>query len=393
MLPVGSYMVSLLKTPLMSLCYVELMCASPFSFLESASHAEELVITAKALGYKMLAIADRNTLAGIVRAHTAAKDHGIRLIVGARIDLKDDLSFLVYPTDRAAYARLTQLLTLGNSRAEKGDCILYLNDLAKAAEGQHIILLPEGAAGPVPDISTLNQVSQKLDCPLYLGATMLYEGQDKRRLSLLDKTAKVAEMPLVALGDVRFHAPSRARLHDVMTCIRRHQKLAEAGFLLKAGRERYLKSAAEMARLFEGHEDAITETQTIANACHFSLEELRYNYPNEPVPPGETPQSQLEKLAWEGARHKYPAQIPPQVESAIRHELKLIKELDYAPYFLTVHDIVSFARGHGILCQGRGSAANSVICYVTGITAVNPIEVDLLFERFISAERNEPPRY
>ena len=371
--------------------YTELMCLSPFTFLEGASHADELMLTAKILGYQSLAITDRNSLAGIVRAHTAAKEHGIKLIVGVRIDLRDDLSFLVYPTDRQAYARLTTLLTTGNRRAEKGDCILYLKDLAAASTGQCMILLPEGAAGPVPSPATLNQISQKLDCPLMVGATMLYEGQDKRRLAALDQAAKAAGLRLVALGDVRFHAASRARLHDVMTCIRTHQTLKEAGYTLQPGRERYLKSADEMARLFEGYGDALTASTDLAAACSFSLEELRYNYPNEPVPDGETPQSQLEKLAWDGARARFPGDIPPRVEAAIRHELSLIKQLNYAPYFLTVHDIVSFARARGILCQGRGSAANSVVCFVTGITAVNPMEVDLLFERFISAERNEPP--
>jgi error-prone DNA polymerase len=407
--------------------YAELQVTTNFSFLCGGSHPEEYVLQAEALGHAAVAVTDRNSLAGVVRAHIQAKESGIRLLVGARIDLASGDSFLCFPTDRAAYGRLSRLLSLGRRRAPKGECELHLSDLADHAEGQIVVALaprdfccrprgsgdPSGAGTP----QTL-QASQGLEhgSPLsrerrreedlerfllrlahlfpgraYLAAQCRFEGDDDVRLARLAALATRSGLPLVATNDAHYHAPERRALQDVLTCIREHVTLDEAGHRLFANAERHLKAPAEMARLFRDHPDAVARTVEIAGRIRFSLDELRYEYPVDPVPEGRTPQQELERLAWIGAGERYPRGVPEKVRSLIAHELALIAQLDYAPYFLTVHDIVREAKARGILCQGRGSAANSAVCYVLGITAVDPGRVDLLFERFVSAERKEPP--
>jgi error-prone DNA polymerase len=401
------------------LAYAELHVTTNFSFLRGGSHPHELVAQAKALGLSALAITDRNTLAGVVRAHAAAKDIGLRLIVGARLDLEDAPSLLCLPTNRAAYGRLTRLLSLGQMRAGKGKCILRLDDVAVHAEGQIFIVVPgEGDVAPqahvgrielvrsdtrsivgVSDLvprsdlrSDLGRIRAALPgARLYLAASHHYHGGDRARIAALDEMARSFGVPLVATGDVLYHAAHRRPLADVLAAIRLGTTVAAAGRRLEPNAERHLKPPREMARLFEGFTDAIARTVEIMEACRFSLDELVYEYPDEPVPAGKTPQAHLEDLTWEGARVRFPDGVPEKVEATLRREFELIAQLSYAQYFLTVHDIVAFARAQGILCQGRGSAANSAVCYCLGITAVNPTEVDLLFERFISPERREPP--
>ncbi len=371
--------------------YAELQVTTNFSFLRGASHAEELVAEARQLGLSALAVTDRNTLAGVVRAHGAARDMDFRIIVGARLDLVDGSSLLCYPTDRAAYGRLSRLLTLGQRRAEKGDCRLELVDVARHREGQILIVVPPPSLEDFAAV--LKEMRRVLDAPLYLAATMLRTGGDRARLNRLAALARLAKTPLVATNDVLYHHPDRRPLQDVLTCIREKCTIAAAGYRLEANAERHLKPPAEMLRLFKGHEEAVARTLAIADACRFSLDELRYEYPDEPVPIGTTPQKHLEALAWQGAAERYPEGVPGKIRAAIVHELALIERLAIAPYFLTVHDIVNFARTRDkpILCQGRGSAANSSVCYCLGITNVDPNTIDLLFERFVSEERKEPP--
>ena len=387
--------------------YAELQAASNFSFLRGASHPEELVERAAELGLAAIGIADRNTLAGAVRAHRAAKKAGIRLLTGARIDLDPDpvsdpvsdpgggASLLCYPRDRAAWGRLCRLLTLGQRRAAKGGCLLHREDLIAHAEGQLLVALPPEHPGEGRAVESFEAALAGLrrahDGPLYLAAHMLCRGGDRARLGRLAALAERVGAPLLATNDVHYHRPERRPLQDVLTAIREHVAVAEAGWRLAANAERHLKDGVEMARLFRGHEEAVARSLEAADLCRFDLDELAYEYPDEPVPAGSTPQRHLEALAWKGAAWRYPDGVPEKVSAALRHELGLIGELDYAPYFLTVHDIVRFADSRGILCQGRGSAANSAVCYCLGITAVDPARIDLLFERFVSRERREPP--
>jgi error-prone DNA polymerase len=418
--------------------YAELDVTTNFSFLRGGSHAEELVATAKALGLAAIAVTDRNTLAGVVRAHLAAREvGGIKFIVGCRLDLDDAPSLLVYPTDRAAYGRLCRLLTLGQRRAEKGKCTLRLDDVAAHADGLIFIALPpddypspcsaEGKTSEAPNISPLppcggacassgraeggksqtqslsltitkfeaqlRRIKQTLGPHrrLYLAARHVYRGDDRARIAALAQLAARVGLPLVATGAVLYHAAHRRPLQDVLTCIREKCTIHDAGLKLEANAERHLKPPQEMARLFSGHEEALARTMLIADACTFSLNELKYEYPDEPVPEGKTPQSHLEDLTWEGAAWRFPGGIPEKVRDTLTKELALIEELEYARYFLTVHDIVHYARSLDILCQGRGSAANSAVCYCLAITNVDPTEIDLLFERFVSPERKEPP--
>ena len=383
--------------------YAELQAVSNFSFLRGASHADELVARAAELGLAAIGIADRNTLAGAVRAHVAAKAvaakaAGLRLLTGARLDLACGLSLLCYPRDRAAYGRLCRLLTLGQRRAAKGSCVLHRDDVTAHAEGQVLIALPPdrldqeaGEGDGEPFEAALTALRRRHAGALYLAAHMLYRGDDVSRLNRLAALAERHETPLVATNDVHYHARERRPLQDVLTAIRERTTVAQAGWRLAANAERHLKSGAEMARLFRGHEDAVARTLEIVRLCSFSLDKLAYEYPDEPVPAGTTPQQHLETLTWAGAGQCYPEGIPAKVRRALVHELGLIAELGYAPYFLTVYDIVRFAREKGILCQGRGSAANSAVCYCLGITAVDPAQIDLLFERFVSRERREPP--
>ncbi|MFP6749709.1 MAG: error-prone DNA polymerase [Alphaproteobacteria bacterium] len=383
--------------------YAELQVTSNFSFLRGGSHPDELAITAAALGLAAVAITDRNSLAGVVRAHVGAKSAGVRLVVGARLDLQVEavahgapgLGLLCFPTDRAASGRLSELLTTGRRRAPKGECWITLEDVFEHDRGQIFVILPPDEPGEdFADQAFSDQIrvlGRRWPGCCYLAGHYLYSGGDRRRLAHLASLAEAAETPLIATNDVHYHMPGRRPLQDVLVCIREHRTLAEAGFHLDGNAERHLKGGAEMTRLFADYPDAVARTVELAERCRFSLDELRYEYPAEPVPAGRTAQEELDRLTWIGARERYGAVVEPSVRDQLRHELTLIGELDYAPYFLTVHDIVRFARDRGILCQGRGSAANSAVCYCLGITAVDPARLDLLFERFISAERNEPP--
>jgi error-prone DNA polymerase len=364
--------------------YAEWQVTSNFSFLEGASHAEELAAQAAALGLSGIGVADRNSLAGVVRAHLTAKNMGIPFRTGARLVFRDGKELLCYPSDRAAYGRLSQLLTLGRRRAEKGDCHLDFEDAAAAAEGQIIIAL-------TPDTDFLHQVRDAYGDRAYLAAQMRVRGDDRRRLLRLQEVSTEARLPLIATNDVLYHTPERRRLQDVLSAIHEGCTVQVAGLKLLANAERHLKSPGEMARLFADTPDALARTLEILDRTSFSLDELAYEYPDEVVTPGETPQQTLERLTWLGAEGRYPEGVSDKARAQIEHELGLIGELNYAPYFLTVYDIVRFARGEGILCQGRGSAANSAVCYCLGITSIDPSKMDLLFERFVSAERNEPP--
>lgn len=375
--------------------YAELQLATNFSFLEGASHPDELAMTAAALGLAAVGVTDRNSLAGVVQMHVAAKKAGIRPLIGCRLDLTDADSLLAYPTDRAAYARLSRLLTLGKMRAPKGECFIARADVLAHAEGMLFLLL-----GPDRrDEAFLRELrawrSGLARGQLYLAASHRYQGDDARRLRWLAGLAEAEGVPLVATNDVLYHGAGRRALADTMTCIRHHTTIDEAGWRLSANAERHLKPAVEMMRLFRDHPDAVARTLEIAEACRFSLEELQYEYPDE-VAEGRDPQETLVALTWDGAAKRYPHDrfpggIPDAVRQTVERELALIAEQRFAPYFLTVHDIVRFARKKDILCQGRGSAANSAVCYCLGITSVDPTEVDLLFERFISSARGEPP--
>jgi error-prone DNA polymerase len=370
--------------------YAELQTTTNFSFLRGGSHAEELVEEAARLGHSAIGIADRHTLAGVVRAHVAAKKTGLRLAIGARLDTKDGYTLLVYPMDLVAYSRLTRLLTIGNRRAAKGQCDLSFDDLAEYAVGLLAIVLPPRRPDDPAFGERLRGLARLYSGRCYLAATALFRGDDTRRLAQLDHLAARAGAPLVATNDVHYHAPHRRALHDVLTAIRLGCTVDELGFRRFANAERHLKPPEEMARLFRRHPRAIDRTVEIVERCNFSLDELKYEYPVEHEA-GELPQDKLSRLAWEGAAWRYPDGVPDKVSAAVKHELALVAELKYAPYFLTVHEIVHQARTLGILCQGRGSAANSAVCYCIGITAVDPIKADLLFERFISSSRNEPP--
>ena len=368
----------------------QLQVTSNFSFLRGASHPEELVERAHALGYRALALTDRNTLAGVVRAHHAARGTGLRFITGARLDLADGPSLLCLPVSRNGYGRLARLITRGRRRAPKGECRLHRRDVVEAAGEQVFVVVPPEVPGP-GFAKELAWYRERLDAPLFLAATHGHRGDDTRRLARLASLSEAERVPMVATGDAHQHVPERRRLHDLLTCVRGRHTIDTAGWRLEANAERHLKSPARMAALFRDHPRALANAMEIAERCRFSLDELRYEYPDEVVGEGRTPQRELEILTWEGAARRYPGGIPPKVRKTLEHELALIGELEYAPYFLTVADIVRTARGRGILCQGRGSAANSAVCYCLEITSVDPDRIDLLFERFISAERGEVP--
>ena len=370
--------------------FAELVAATNFSFLRGASHAQEMVGRAAELGLAAIGIADRNTLAGVVRAHRAAKEHKIRLLVGARLVTTDGFEAACYPTDRTAYGRLCRLLTSGNRRAIKGQCHIAFEEIIAAAEGQILIVLPPRQIAPsfAERLSTLAAAARGR---VHLGAVFAYDGNERRRLGELNELSQQTRAPLVATNDALYHHPDRKPLADVLTCIREKCTIAQAGYRLQANAERHLKSGAEMARLFAHYPQAVARSLEIAGRIRFDLDELRYEYPDEPVPPGKTPQDYLQELTWAHAAQHYPDGVPEKVRALLIKELALIARLDYARYFLTVYDVVRFARSQDILCQGRGSAANSAVCFCLGITSVNPIEIDLLFERFISADRREPP--
>ena len=371
--------------------YAELQVTTNYSFLRGASHPDELMLTAAALGMDAIAVTDRNSLAGVVRAHVAAKQAGIRLVVGARLDLTDGPSLLCFPTDRAAYGRLSRLLTLGKRRAPKGECELALEDVFNHGDGQILVVLPPDTVEDEEFEADLLRIGARCPERAYLAAHFLYTGNDRHRIGALAELAGRCGTPLVATNDVHAHTAARRPLQDVLTCIRAGCAIHDAGYRLHANAERHLKPGPEMARLFRGWERAVERSAEIAARCCFNLDELRYEYPDELKGRSATPQQELVRLTWQGATRRYPNGVPEKVKKALIHELALVDELNFAPYFLTVDDIVRFARGRGILCQGRGSAANSAVCFCLGITAVDPARIDLLFERFISAERDEPP--
>ena len=369
--------------------YAELQVTSNFSFLRGASAAEELFAAAAAMGIEAMAVTDRNTLAGIVRAHEAAKEAGVRLIVGCRLDLVCGMSALVYPTDRAAWSRLCRLLSLGKGRAGKARCHLEWDDLTAYGEGLIAVLVPDLADETCG--LRLRRLRDSFGDRAYLGLTLRRRPNDQMRLWELSTLAARIGVPTVVTNDVLFHEPGRRILQDVVTAIRHNVTVDALGARRERHADRYLKPPAEMHRLFARWPEALARTREIADRCRFSLDELRYQYPEERDDQALTPQETLERLTWEGAAHRYPEGVPEEVTAALEHELALIGKLDYAPYFLTVNSIVRFARSRGILCQGRGSAANSAVCYVLGITAIDPGRNDLLFERFVSEERREPP--
>ncbi len=457
--------------------YAEIAVTTNFSFLRGASHPKEYAEAAHLHGLAAIGIADRNTLAGVVRAYDGLNQvrekFGIapKLLVGARLVFADATpDILAYPTDKAAYGRLCRLLSEGKLRAAKSECLLHLSDLREWQEGLLLVVMPQRTSRdaepifkkawntknclpdsnpgchPRPSIAPamrgegdpggnaesggadkvrsfpgidrersfpgspsleraqaarvlagddsvrfLKQLTAVAPDRVWLAASMPYRGDDRRRLAQLQRLAQDAGVPLIATNDVLYHAPERRELQDVVTCIREHVTLDEAGRLLEANAERHLKPTEEMARLFREAPDALAETLRFADRISFSLDEIKYNYPDEPVPKGKTAQQHLTDLTWEGAARRYPAGLPENIRQVLEKELALIEQLQIAPYFLTVNDIVGFAKSKDILCQGRGSAANSAVCYVLGITAVDPTEIDLLFERFVSQERKEPP--
>jgi error-prone DNA polymerase len=380
--------------------YVELAVTSCFSFLRGASLPEDLLKQAAALDYAGFAVTDINTLAGIVRPFRARRElveqgfpvGHLQIIPAARLRfLCGAPDVLAYPQDREGYARLCRLITRGKrGEAEKGECRLTFEDLLTETEGMALAL----AAPERPDDTLegwLDRLLKVAPDRVWLAAAMRYGPMDARRLDGLAQSAARTGAKLLAVGDVLYHAPERRALQDVMTCIREHVPLEAAGRLLEPNAERHLKPRAEIARLFKDHPEAVAETLRLAATCRFDLPALKYEYPHEPIPPGETPQGYLERLTWAGAAWRYPKGVPDTVRQSLKEEFDLIARAGYAYYFLTVHDIVNFARGAGILCQGRGSAANSVVCYCLGVTAVDPTEVQLLFARFVSEERGEPP--
>jgi len=385
--------------------YVEFAATSNFTFLRGASHPEELMAQAARLGLAGLGLSDRNSVAGVVRAHVARRESGLGLAYhpGARLVFADGTpDILAWPRDRAAWGRLCRLLTLGNRRATKGDCILYREDLLVHLDGLELVVMEESSSLPPPERGRehavhgarqrlISQLRAAAPGQVRLAAAMLYRGSDRARLAKRAEEARLAQVPLIAVNDVLYHVPERRAVQDVLTCIREHIPLAAAGRRLVINAERHLKDAAEMARLFRDYPDAVAETLRLSERLAFSLDELRYEYPGETREGFATPQEALVHFTYEGAAQRYPDGIPDKVRQSLAHELQLIAALDYAPYFLTVHDIVRFARSQNILCQGRGSAANSAVCFCLGVTEVDPDRCDLLFERFVSAERREPP--
>jgi error-prone DNA polymerase len=373
--------------------YAELQASSNFSFLCGASHPQELMAAAAAVNLAAIALTDRNTLSGIVLAHSFLKkthDARTHFIAGCRLDLTNGESVLCYPTDRAAYGRLTRLLTLGKRRAMKGECELSLADVAEHSEGQRFIL-PFPAVLNEAAIAHIRACAALFPKQLHLALTHSCRGDDQQWIQTVAEFAHAVGLPTVATNDALYHAGARKPLQDVLTCIREGCTLEEAGFRLLANAERDLKSPRQMHELFAAWPDALAATLEIADACRFSLDDLRYEYPEEIVEPGVSAFEDLRRRTWAGAAWRFPNGIPEAVSKQIRHELRLIEEREYAPYFLTVHEIVKFAASKGILHQGRGSAANSVICYCLDITQVDPVARGLLFERFISAARDEPP--
>jgi error-prone DNA polymerase len=400
--------------------YAELHCKTNFSFLEGASHAGELVEQAKLLEYQALAVTDRNSLAGAVRAHISAKEAGLQLVIGAEITPTDAPPVVLWATDRPSYGRLCRLLTRGRRSAPKGQCALKLDDIAEFAEGLVAGVLTDRQPPALPGVCDSLDVNNHSASeqfrvvykknPAEPGADQLFSyreifgdrcyllaelfrgADDRAKLLQLQKLAHNVGIPLVAAGDVHYHVPARMVLHDVLTAIRHGTTVSAAeGTHLFPNAERHLRSLAEIHEIFSDAPEAITRTIEIAERCRFSLDELKYQYPKELAPSGKTPFEYLKELTWQGSIERYPGGVPQKIHEQIESELQLIGELQYEAYFLTVWDLVRFARSRNILCQGRGSAANSIVCYCLGVTSVNPTEIDLLFERFISRERGEVP--
>ncbi len=403
--------------------FVELGLVSCFTFLRGASDAVDLVMTARALGYDAIGIADANSMAGVVRVHTEAQTLKLRPVIGCRIETVEGLTFLAYPKNRAGYGHLCRLISAGRMQTlsgewqEKGVCEIDLAMLAVHSEDVQLICLPPrdldkpvtvrlpgnvvpmdgGEAARVETrmifAELVPQLARELPAMRHLAASYLYTGDDIARIERLDTLARENGLALLATNDVHYHAPERRPLQDVMTAIRHKTTVARAGHLLAANAERHLKSPEEMCRLFARWPHAIRAAREVADACDFSLDELRYEYPEEIYPEGRTPQQHLEIQTWQGAKMRYPNGLPDMIKETLQRELVLIAKLDLARYFLTIKDIVDFARSVDppILCQGRGSAANSAVCYCLEITAVDPAQHALLFDRFISEERKEPP--
>lgn len=386
-----------MKTP----DYAEIGITTNFSFLRGGSDPRAYVHQASKLGIPVIGIADHNTLAGVVRAYKELDNdkvlHKPKLLIGARIVFIDGTpDIFVYPRDRAAYGRLCQLLTRGKrgddiTRIEKGECRLTFADLLEFSEGQLLVLTLQHRFDDAKALDVLSKLKASRAEGVWLAASLIYRGDDRRRLARLDDLAAQAKVPLLATNEVLYHDPGRRPLQDVLTCIREKTTIEAVGRKLEANAERFMKTPREMARLFCDFPEAIAETMRFADRIDFSLDQLKYQYPDEPVPPGKTAQGHLEDLTWAGVDTYFGGKIDDKLRATLKKELALIAELKYAHYFLTVHDIVHYARSQSILCQGRGSAANSAVCYVLGITSVDPTKVDLLFERFISKERLEPP--
>jgi error-prone DNA polymerase len=380
--------------------FAELVAATNYSFLTGASHPSDMVRRAMELGMAGIGIADRNSVAGVVRAwialnetcdqaKAALEEIDFKLVVGARLVFADATpDVIAYPATRHGWGRLTRLLTLGNRRAEKGDCHLYFADLLAHAEDLLLIVMADEAHE-----FALRRLAEARPGAVWLGAAMPRQGSDRRKLAKLKRLAGRTGVPLLATNDALYASPADRPLHDIVTCIREGVTIQEAGRLLAVNAERHLKTPGEMARLFRDCPEAVEESLNLLGRIDFSLDQLRYEYPHEPVPDGWTPQGWLEHLVMEEAERRHPNGLPPRWRQVLDEEFSLIRNCNYAYYFLTVHDIVRFARAQEppILCQGRGSAANSLVCYLLGITPIDPVENHLLFTRFLSEERGEPP--
>ena len=405
--------------------YLEFAVTSNFSFLRGASHPEELMVQAQAIGLAGIGLCDRNSVAGVVRAHLAKREQNLLLAYhpGTRLVFADGTpDILAFPRDRAGWGRLTRLLTVGNLRGDKGECILHLDDLIAHSFGLELVVMDRSSTTSTPSFRGASKASEpEIHTPQHRGygfrvrsqtaaprndieklraaapgrvrlaASMLYRGRDRARLARRREIARAAQVPLIAVNDVLYHHPDRRPLADVLTCIREKVTIDRAGRKLAANAERFLKPPDEMARLFRDAPDVIEETLRLSEQLTFSLDELRYEYPDETIEGFASPQEALEHLTWAGAAKRYPEGIDEAIRQSLANEFALIARRNYAPYFLTVYDIVREARSRGILCQGRGSAANSTVCYCLGITEVDPVRGGLLFERFISTEREEPP--
>jgi len=366
--------------------YAELHCLSNFTFLRGASHPEELVERAAALGYSALALTDECSFAGVVRAHVAAKRCGLKLIVGSEVALKEDIRLVLLAADRRSYGAIASVITTGRRRAKKGSYALARSDLDALAESGALVLLIPGSG---IDYGAARWIAARFPGSAWIAAELHCEGRDRERLATLRELAAASGLTLVAAGDVHMHLRSRRRLQDLLTAIRIGRPVAECGHALHSNAERHLRPRMRLAQIYP--DALLAETLTIAGRCRFSPDELRYEYPEELTPAGETPTGWLRRLAEQGLSWRFPSGVPQRVSELVEHELRLIAELRYEAFFLTVYDLVKFARSRGILCQGRGSAANSAVCYALGITEVDPGRMSMLFERFVSKERDEPP--